>query len=150
MRAVIQRVSEASVMIDGKTIGEIGCGLVIFLGVFYDDDMQDVKYLIQKTAGLRIFNDNNNNMNLSIQDINASILVISQFTLCANTQKGRRPSFLSAAKPRIAKTMYENYCTGLKQIGISIVEKGKFGANMQVQLKNEGPVTIVLDSKLNK
>ena len=150
MRAVIQRVSMASVVVADKQISEIGCGLVIFLGVFHNDGMQDVKYLIQKTAGLRIFNDNNNNMNLSIQDINASILVISQFTLCANTQKGRRPSFFNAAKPRVAKTMYENYCTGLKQIGISIVERGQFGAAMQVQLNNEGPVTIVLDSKLNK
>ena len=107
------------------------------------------EYLIKKTAGLRIFNDDDDNMNFSIQDVNADALVVSQFTLCANTQKGRRPSFFNAAKPKIAETMYENYCTGLEQVGIS-VNRGRFGAKMCVQIKNEGPVTIMLDSNLNK
>ena len=149
MRALIQRVSEASVIVSDEKISGIGCGLVIFLGIFNDDDIQDIEYLIKKTAGLRIFNDDDDNMNFSIQDVNASALVVSQFTLCANTQKGRRPSFFNAASPKIAETMYENYCAGLEQVGIS-VNRGRFGATMCVQIKNEGPVTIMLDSKLIK
>ena len=115
MKAVIQRVSKASVVVADKQISEIGYGLVIFLGVLYNDEIQDVDYLIQKTAGLRIFNDNDNNMNLSIQDVNASALVVSQFTLCADTQKGRRPSFFNAAEPHVANKLYEDYCAGLKK-----------------------------------
>ena len=149
MIAVIQRVSRASVIVNKKKISEIEFGLVIFLGVFYDDEMQDVEYLIQKIAGLRIFNDNNHNMNLSIQDVNASALIVSQFTLCANTQKGRRPSFFNAAEPNIAKKLYEEFCNGLKEMNIPI-KTGQFGATMHVQINNEGPVTIVLDSKLIK
>ena len=149
MKAVIQRVSKASVVVADKQISEIGYGLVIFLGVLYNDEIQDVDYLIQKTAGLRIFNDNDNNMNLSIRDVNASALVVSQFTLCADTQKGRRPSFFNAAEPHVANKLYEDYCAGLKKMEIPI-KKGEFGATMQVQLKNEGPVTIILDSQLIK
>ena len=149
MIAVIQRVSRASVIVNKKKISEIEFGLVIFLGVFYDDEMQDVEYLIQKIASLRIFNDNNHNMNLSVQDVNASALIVSQFTLCANTQKGRRPSFFNAAEPNIAKKLYEEFCNGLKEMNIPI-KTGQFGATMQVQINNEGPVTIVLDSKLIK
>jgi len=149
MIAVIQRVSQASVTVDKKKISEIEFGLVIFLGVFHDDEMQDVEYLIQKIASLRIFNDNNHNMNLSVQDVNASALIVSQFTLCANTQKGRRPSFFNAAEPSMAKKLYEEFCNGLKKVDIPI-KTGQFGATMQVQINNEGPVTIVLDSKLIK
>lgn len=149
MIAVIQRVSQSSVRVDNKKISEIEFGLVIFLGIFHNDKMQDVEYLIQKIAGLRVFNDNNHNMNLSIQDVNASALIVSQFTLCANTQKGRRPSFFNAAKPNIAKKLYEDFCNGLKEMNIPI-KTGQFGATMQVQIKNEGPVTIILDSNLIK
>ena len=149
MRAVIQRVSESCVIVDNTKIREIGLGLVIFLGIFDTDKLQDVKYLTQKIAVLRIFNDNNNNMNLSIQDVNASALIVSQFTLCADTNRGRRPSFIRAANPQMAEGLYDEFCNKIKKMGIPI-KKGKFGATMQVQIKNEGPITIILDSNLPK
>ena len=146
MKAVIQRVSSASVMIADKKISVIGMGLLILLGVTKGDEEKDIDYLVKKTAGLRIFKDDHQNMNLSIQDMGGEILVVSQFTLCANTQKGRRPSFISAAEPKIAEIMYNQYCQELQLLDIP-VSKGQFGASMNVKLINDGPVTIFLDSR---
>ena len=145
MRAVVQRVLEASVYVDNKKISGIQFGLLILLGVLQNDEEEDVDYLVRKTAVLRIFKDNKQNMNYSIQDIGGEILVVSQFTLCADTSRGNRPSFINAAEPRFAENMYEKYCQKLQDINIA-VEKGKFGAMMSVKLINDGPVTIVLNS----
>ena len=146
MKAVIQRVLSASVMGSEEKISEIGLGLLILLGVTKKDGENDINYLANKTARLRIFKDNNQNMNLSVQDVNGEALVVSQFTLCADTRKGRRPSFVNAAEPQIANNMYEQFCQQLRFFGIPVSE-GKFGAMMQVKLVNDGPVTIVLDSQ---
>jgi D-tyrosyl-tRNA(Tyr) deacylase len=133
-------------MIADKKISVIGMGLLILLGVTKGDEEKDIDYLVKKTAGLRIFKDDHQNMNLSIQDMGGEILVVSQFTLCANTQKGRRPSFISAAEPKIAEIMYNQYCQELQLLDIP-VSKGQFGASMNVKLINDGPVTIFLDSR---
>ena len=145
MIAVIQRVLEASVCVDRKKFSEISFGLLILLGVLQTDEEKDVDYLVRKTAGLRVFKDNKQNMNYSIQDMGGEILVVSQFTLCADTSQGNRPSFVNAAEPQFAENMYEKYCQKLQDINIA-VEKGKFGAMMSVKLINDGPVTIVLNS----
>ena len=145
MKAVIQRVSFASVTVANKKISEIGEGLLILLGVAHKDVIKDINYLVKKTAKLRIFNDNKQNMNLSLQDVGGEALVVSQFTLCANTRKGRRPSFISAAEPIMAENMYDQYCRQLQLLNIPVA-KGQFGANMDIKLINDGPVTIVLDS----
>ena len=145
MRAVVQRVLEASVYVDNKKISGIQFGLLILLGVLQNDEEEDVDYLVRKTAGLRIFKDSKKNMNHSIQDIGGEILAVSQFTLCADTGRGNRPSFINAAEPRFAENMYEKYCQKLQDINIA-VEKGKFGTMMSVKLINDGPVTIVLNS----
>lgn len=146
MIAVLQRASDARVDISGNTVGAIPFGLVILLGVFGDDSREDADYLVDKTANLRIFNDDDGKMNLSVQDVNGHALVISQFTLCADTRKGRRPSYIRAAGPDKAKQLYEYYREQLAQTGIP-VESGEFGAMMDVHLINKGPVTIILDSK---
>ena len=146
MKAVIQRVSAASVTVDGNKISDVGIGLLILLGVTHGDLKKDVDYMVKKTAGLRIFRDESKNMNLSIQDMGGEALVVSQFTLCADTIRGRRPSFISAAKPKIAEKMYDQYCQKLQLLNIP-VSKGKFGALMDVKLVNDGPVTIILDSR---
>ena len=146
MKAVIQRVSSASVSVANKKISNIGIGLLILLGVAKGDVKKDIDYLAKKTAELRIFKDDHKNMNLSIQDMNGEALVVSQFTLCADTNKGRRPSFVSAAEPKIAENMYELYCQNLQLFGIP-VSKGKFGSMMTVELINDGPVTVYLDSQ---
>ena len=146
MKAVIQRVSSASVSVANKRISNIGIGLLILLGVAKGDVKKDIDYLAKKTAELRIFKDDHKNMNLSIQDMNGEALVVSQFTLCADTNKGRRPSFVSAAEPKIAENMYELYCQNLQLFGIP-VSKGKFGSMMTVELINDGPVTVYLDSQ---
>ena len=145
MKAVIQRVSSASVTVAAEKISEIGVGLLIFLGVAKKDDENDIDYLVKKTAGLRIFNDDNQNMNLSIQDVSGEALVVSQFTLCADTRRGKRPSFVAASEPKMAETLYEQYCQRLQLFNIP-VSRGKFGASMGVELINDGPVTIILDS----
>jgi len=147
MRALIQRVLMSSVEVDGELIGEIKEGMNILLGVFSDDTEEDLEYLIKKIPQLRIFSDENGKMNLSILQTNGEILVISQFTLCADTKKGNRPSYIHAAAPDIAEEMYEKFIKRLKESGISKVEHGKFGADMKVQILNDGPVTIMLDSK---
>ena len=146
MKAVIQRVLSASVSVDGKEVGSINRGLLILLGVAQEDTSTDLEYLIKKTVGLRIFKDEHANMNLSIEDVGGEALVVSQFTLCADTNKGRRPSFISAAVPEVADSMYQQYCEKLREENIS-VETGQFGAMMEVKLINDGPVTILLNSR---
>ncbi|TXL68069.1 D-tyrosyl-tRNA(Tyr) deacylase [Cerasibacillus terrae] len=145
MRAVIQRANHASVTVSNEVIGKVDEGLVILLGVTHDDSMQDVEYLVQKIANLRIFEDEEGKMNLSIKDINGSVLSISQFTLYADTRKGRRPSFVKAAKPDYANELYEKFNQLLKDEGLH-VETGQFGAMMDVRFTNVGPVTIIIDS----
>ena len=148
MKAVIQRVSSASVAVADKKISEIGFGLLILLGIARKDEESDIDYLVKKTAGLRIFMDDGKNMNLSIQDVGGEILVVSQFTLCADTRRGNRPSFVGAAEPKMAENMYDQYCKKLQLLNIP-VSRGKFGASMDVGLINDGPVTIILDSREN-
>jgi D-tyrosyl-tRNA(Tyr) deacylase len=147
MRVLIQRVSNASVMVDQQTIGSIETGLLVLLGIENEDKEEDANYLIQKISQLRIFNDANEKMNLSIQDINGAFLIISQFTLHASTKKGNRPSFIQAAKPEIALPLYQYFIQELKDTTNLKVEKGEFGADMKVSLINDGPVTIWMDSK---
>lgn len=146
MIAVLQRVTSGAVIVDNQTIGHINSGLVVLLGVMNDDDEWDSEFLADKISGLRIFNDENDKMNLSINDVNGSALVVSQFTLCADTRKGRRPSFINAAPPEKGKALYENFMKRLESKGIPI-QSGEFGAMMKVKIDNDGPVTIVLDSK---
>ena len=146
MKAVIQRVKSASVSVDNKIIGEIATGFLIFLGVEQSDTQDDLDYLVKKIIGLRIFKDDNKNMNLSIQDIGGEALVVSQFTLCADTSRGRRPSFIKAANPEEADSMYQQLCEQLTMNNLS-VKTGKFGAIMDVSLVNDGPVTIILNSR---
>ena len=146
MRAVIQRVTEASVTVDNEILGKIGKGFVVLLGVADGDDDTDMKYIADKIIGLRVFEDENEKMNLSIQDIKGELLVISQFTLYGDCRKGRRPSFDKAGHPTLAKQLYDKVCTYFADNGIK-TETGRFGADMKVQLINDGPVTILLDSK---
>ena len=146
MKAVLQRVSSASVAVADKKISEIRFGLLILLGITQKDEERDIDYLVKKTAGLRIFKDEGQKMNLSIQDVGGEILVVSQFTLCADTRKGHRPAFVGAAEPKMAENMYDQYCQKLLLLNIP-VSKGQFGANMDVGLINDGPVTIILASR---
>ncbi|MDH3997721.1 MAG: D-aminoacyl-tRNA deacylase [Desulfuromonadales bacterium] len=146
MRAVIQRVSRASVTVAEQTVGAIDQGLMVLLGVARGDDAADVKYLVDKTAGLRIFEDDNGKMNRSVVDISGGILVVSQFTLLGDCRKGRRPGFTDAAPPELADELYQNYVEMLRERGIRIAT-GVFRAEMQVALVNDGPVTLMLDSK---
>lgn len=147
MRALIQRVKNASVTIEGKIFSEIGKGLLILLGIEAADTQEDIDWLAGKIARLRIFSDENEVMNLSVQDINGDCLVVSQFTLHANTKKGNRPSFINAAKPEIAIPLYENFVLQLQKETNKEVQTGSFGAMMEVALINDGPVTIWMDSK---
>ena len=144
MRALIQRVTSASVKVDGEIVGKIGKGFLIFLGVYEEDTEEKIEKLTKKIANLRIFNDENDKMNLSIKEVKGEILLISQFTLCADTRKGNRPSFVSAKNPKDANVIYEKTIESIRSEGI-IVEKGIFGADMKVELLNDGPVTILLD-----
>ena len=146
MRSVIQRVNSASVTVDGEVIGKIGKGLLVLLGVCDQDTELDMKWLADKIAGLRIFTDENDKMNLSLEDVSGEILVVSQFTLYGDCKKGRRPNFTGAGKPDFAERMYEDFVKYLKT-KIDVVEKGSFGADMQVLLENDGPVTLIIDSK---
>ena len=145
MRAVVQRVSEASVVVDGKTVGQIGPGLVVLLGVAEGDTSADLKYIVEKTVHLRIFEDTEGKMNRSVVDVGGQILAISQFTLLGDCRKGRRPSFIAAAKPEQANALYEEYVHLVRELGVP-VETGIFRADMKVHLVNDGPVTIVIDS----
>ena len=146
MIAVIQRVHKANVTIDGRTSGRINAGLVILLGVANGDTKADADFLVDKISGLRVFSDDEGKMNISIKDMGGSALVVSQFTLCGDWRKGRRPSFTKAAKPDEGKELYTYFCKVLKAFGVP-VETREFGAMMDVALINNGPVTFVLDSK---
>ena len=147
MRVVIQRVSKASVRVDGETVGSISKGLLVFLGITHDDDMEDVLWLVKKTIGLRIFKDTGDLMNLSIHDIEGELLVVSQFTLHALTKKGNRPSYIEAAKPEKALPLYKSFVEECEKALGRSVSTGVFGSMMDVQLCNDGPVTILIDSK---
>ena len=146
MRAVIQRVIAASVIVDNHTVGSIDKGLLIFLGIAKDDQKDDIDWLVRKISQLRIFSDDEGKMNNSLLDNHGSALVISQFTLFASTKKGKRPSFIHAAKPDLAISMYETFIQEFKDLGIT-TETGVFGADMAIQLTNDGPVTILIDTK---
>lgn len=147
MKAVIQRVLNSQVEVDNKIVGKIDNGFLILLGVEQGDTNKDAEILAQKTSKLRIFSDENDKMNLSILDTKYDILVVSQFTLCASCKKGNRPSFTNSASPEIANDLYEYFISQLKNLGINRVENGAFGADMKVSLVNDGPVTILYDTK---
>ena len=146
MKALIQRVSSAKVEVELSVIGQIECGLLVFLGVEEEDSKEDLDYLVKKVSGLRIFSDSENKMNLSVKQINGSLLIVSQFTLIADTRKGNRPSFNNAANPTKGFEYYTEVINKFMDTGIP-VQSGKFGAKMSVTLVNDGPVTIWLDSK---
>ena len=148
MRVVLQRVSRARVVVDGQVTGEIGPGLVVLLGVEQTDTDTDADYLVNKVAGLRIFEDVEGRMNVSVQETGGGVLVISQFTLYGDTQKGRRPSFDKAARPEPAKRLYEYFVEKMRQAGLTVAT-GIFQATMSVELVNEGPVTLICDSVRN-
>jgi len=145
MKVVVQRAKDASVKVEDETIGKITNGLVLLVGVTHEDTVEDAKYLVNKVTNLRIFEDKDGKMNLSLKDVGGSVLSISQFTLYADTRKGRRPSFVKAASPEQANDLYEQFNEMIEKEGVT-VETGKFGAMMDVQLTNVGPVTIILDS----
>ncbi len=147
MKAVIQRVSSASVTIDGKIVAEIQRGLLVLLGIEDADTQEDIDWLASKIANIRIFGDENEVMNLSVKEINGDIIVVSQFTLHALTKKGNRPSYIKAAKPEIAIPLYENFVHQLENELGKKVQTGIFGADMKIALLNDGPVTILIDSK---
>jgi D-tyrosyl-tRNA(Tyr) deacylase len=147
MKAVIQRVSSASVTIDSKIVADIQKGLLVLVGIEDADAKEDIDWLCQKIANLRIFGDENDVMNLSVKEINGDVIVVSQFTLHALTKKGNRPSYIKASKPEIAIPMYENFVQQLEQELGKKVQTGVFGADMKIMLLNDGPVTIVIDSK---
>lgn len=148
MKAVIQRVSRASVSVDGALVSEIKKGYMILLGVMDDDTKEDAEILARKTASLRVFEDDEGKMNLDIKSVDGEILAISQFTLCADLKKGNRPSFIRSAPPVDANALYEYFCSELLENGIKNVYKGVFGADMKVDLLNDGPVTILYDSEI--
>lgn len=147
MKAILQRVKNASVEVDDKIVGKIDTGFMILLGVENGDDTKEADALAAKISGLRIFTDENDKMNLSLSDVSGAALVISNFTLCADCSHGRRPNFMSAARSDTAEPLYNYFCDKLLQNGVSRVEKGVFGADMQVTLTNDGPVTIEINSK---
>lgn len=144
---MIQRVTEASVTIEGKVKAEIALGLLVLLGIEDADSQVDIDWLVNKVIGLRIFDDENGVMNRSVEDMNGDIIVVSQFTLHAATKKGNRPSYIRASKPDIATPMYEKFCQKLEQQFGKSIGSGEFGADMKVRMLNDGPVTIVIDTK---
>ena len=146
MKAVVQRVKESSVSVDGQIVGKIGKGLMVLLGVAEEDTPKDADYLADKIINLRIFEDENGKMNLSLLDVKGELLAVSQFTLLGNCRKGRRPSFIQAARPEKAEELYEYFIQQVSQKGIP-VQTGKFGAMMAVSLINEGPVTLIVESR---
>jgi D-tyrosyl-tRNA(Tyr) deacylase len=150
MRVVIQRVSEASVRIDGIVSGTIGNGLMILLGIEENDSEEDIEWLCGKIARLRVFNDEQRVMNLAVAEVGGDVLVVSQFTLHASTRKGNRPSYIRAARPEIAIPLYEAFKSKLSEMLGKPVQSGEFGAMMQIHLVNDGPVTILMDSKVRE
>ena len=144
MKLVVQRVKNAKVEVDGKTVGEIDKGFLVLLGVTHTDTKETVDYLVKKLCNLRIFEDENEKMNLGLKDVNGELLIVSQFTLYADCSAGNRPSFINAAKPDMANELYEYFCDRCKETGIK-VQTGIFGADMKVSLLNDGPVTIILE-----
>ena len=145
MRVILQRVKNASVTVTGERISEIGEGLLLLVGVAKDDGEGEASWLAEKIAGLRIFNDEDGKMNLGIKDVGGEILAVSQFTLLADTRKGKRPSFIKAALPEEAEPLFDYFCERLREAGVASVKTGSFGAMMDVALVNDGPVTIVLE-----
>ena len=145
MRIVLQRVSEASVTVGGEVVSRIGPGLLLLVGVAAGDGEAQADWLAEKVAGLRVFNDEEEKMNLSVRDVGGEVLAVSQFTLLADTRKGKRPSFVRAAPPEEAEPLFDHFCERLRASGVGTVETGSFGAMMQVALVNDGPVTIVLE-----
>lgn len=150
MRLVIQRVAQASVAIDGNVVAAIGHGLMVLVGVERDDTPDDVRWLVAKTAAMRIFDDDSGIMNLSVADIGGDVLAVSQFTLTASTRRGNRPSYIRAAGHDVAVPLYELFCNNLSDLLKRPVQRGVFGADMAVALINDGPVTIVIDSRLRE
>ncbi|MCA1615807.1 MAG: D-tyrosyl-tRNA(Tyr) deacylase [Acidobacteria bacterium] len=146
MRAVLQRVTRASVRVSGETVGEIGAGLVVLLGVARDDAAEDARYLAEKIAALRVFDDADGRMNLSLAETGGALLVVSQFTLYGDVRRGRRPSWIDAAPPEAASALYEAFVAEARKL-IGLVETGSFRAMMEVELVNDGPVTLLLDSR---
>jgi D-tyrosyl-tRNA(Tyr) deacylase len=146
MRAVLQRVARAKVTITGETLGEIGPGLLILLGVTHEDTPEQARWLAEKIVGLRIFSDADGKMNHDVSDIGGSVLVVSQFTLYGDCRKGRRPSFIEAAPPALAIPLYEEFINAVKALGVPVAT-GRFAADMKVELVNDGPVTMIVDSK---
>ena len=146
MRAVLTRVTSASVTIDGQVVGQIGKGFLILLGVGPEDDEATCRYLAEKALGLRVFEDENGKMNLGLSDVGGQVLVVSQFTLYGNCRKGRRPSFTDAAAPELGNRLYEQFLTECEKLGFA-PQHGIFGADMQVASVNDGPVTLILDTK---
>jgi len=147
MRVVIQKVKEASVTIEGTIVSKINNGLLVFIGIENEDSQSDIEYLVKKTVQLRVFEDDNGVMNLSVKDVDGEVIVVSQFTLHANTKKGNRPSYIRAAKPDFSIPMYKKFVSEIEQFLGRKVGTGKFGAMMDVSLINDGPVTIIIDSK---
>ncbi len=147
MKAVFQRVLSAGVTVDGQTVGEIGAGALILLGVEQDDTPDKADLMAQKIANLRVFTDASGKFNDSLLDIGGGALVVSNFTLCANCRHGRRPEFLSAARPAVAEPLYEQFAQCLRDAGVTQVATGRFGADMRVTMEGNGPVTILLDTK---
>jgi len=145
MRAVIQRVSEASVRVDGALVGQIGRGFLVLLGITHSDGETEAVWLAKKVAGLRLFEDAEGKMNLGLADVGGGVLAVSQFTLYGDARKGRRPSFVEAARPEQAQPLYEQFCTALRSEGIYVAQ-GIFQAHMQVALVNDGPVTLVVET----
>lgn len=148
MKIVVQRVKEASVEIGNEISGTINKGLLIFLGIEHEDGQEDIDWLVKKIINLRVFPDDEDKMNLSLKDIEGELLVVSQFTLHASVKKGNRPSFTKSAKPELAKKLYEDFLETLQLDTVTKIQTGRFGADMQVSLINDGPLTFILDSKV--
>ena len=147
MLAIVQRCTSSSITVDNEIISDISLGLLIFLGVYKGDEKKDSEYIAKKITALRIFSDKKGKMNLSVSDVKGSILVVSQFTLCANLKRGSRPSFIEAAPPKIGESLYDYFVSCLRRNGAE-VQTGRFGENMDVKLVNQGPATFVIDSKV--
>lgn len=147
MKAVLQRVTSASVVVEGQEVAAIGGGLLVLLGIEEADTQEDIDWLAAKIINLRIFNDSHNIMNLSVKDVDGEVLTVSQFTLHASTKKGNRPSYIKAAKPEISIPLYENFSRTFERLFGKKIQTGRFGADMKVSLLNDGPVTIIIDTK---